>query len=116
VVTRLRAVLAQRCPVCLTGPMFRGRFAMHVACAVCGHAFEREPGFFQGAMYVSYILGTIYLLVLGVVAVTLLAPHVGLVPALGTVLVVHAACVPAVFRYSRVIWAHVNVRTVPRRD
>lgn len=37
--------------------MFRGRFEMNATCPVCGHRFEREPGFFQGAMYVSYGLG-----------------------------------------------------------
>src|SRR5436190_12582264 len=51
---RLRAIIRQRCPVCLQGAMFRGRFEMNTTCPVCGHRFEREPGFFQGAMYVSY--------------------------------------------------------------
>jgi uncharacterized protein (DUF983 family) len=54
---RLRAIIRQRCPVCLQGAVFRGRFEMNATCPVFGHRFAREPGFFQGAMYVSYGLG-----------------------------------------------------------
>jgi len=92
--------------------MFRGRFAMYPTCPVCGHHFEREPGFFQGAMYVSYGIGIVYLGILGLVANAFVAPRLGLVPAIAGVAAIHFACVPAVFRYSRVIWAHVNVRTL----
>lgn len=94
--------------------MFAGRFVMHRTCPVCGHQFEREPGFFQGAMYVSWVIGVVYLGVLAVLAQMLLAQRIGVVAAAAGVVVVHVLCVPAVFRYSRVIWAHVNVRTVPR--
>jgi len=48
-------------PVCLNGRMFAGRLRMHPTCPVCGHRFEREQGFFQGAMYVSWVLGVSYL-------------------------------------------------------
>src|SRR5437016_12494611 len=65
---RLRAIIRQRCPVCLQGAMFRGRFEMSATCPVCGHRFEREPGFFQGAMYVSYGIGIVYFGVLAILA------------------------------------------------
>jgi uncharacterized protein (DUF983 family) len=108
---RLRAILLQRCPVCLQGRMFAGRFTMYPACPVCGHRFEREPGFFQGAMYVSWVIGVFYLGVLALLANRFLVPRVGIGPAVVAVIVIHLVCIPAVFRYSRVIWAHVNVRT-----
>ncbi len=85
---------------------------MNPTCPVCGHRFEREPGFFQGAMYVSYGIGIVDLGILGLAANAFIAPRFGLVPAVGLVVTVHLACIPAVFRYSRVIWAHVNVRTM----
>jgi uncharacterized protein (DUF983 family) len=109
--SRLRAILLQRCPVCLQGKMFRGRFAMNPTCPVCGHRFEREPGFFQGAMYVSWVIGVFYLGVLAVLANAWLTPRIGIVGAVACVIAIHLACIPSVFRYSRVIWAHVNVRT-----
>jgi len=30
---------------------------MYEYCLVCGLKFEREPGYFLGAMYISYLLG-----------------------------------------------------------
>lgn len=93
--------------------MFRGRFAMNERCPVCGHRFEREQGFFQGAMYVSWALGVTYLAVLAILAELVLVPRIGIAGAVLSVLALYLICVPAVFRYSRVIWAHVNVRTSP---
>ena len=88
--------------------MFRGRFAMHPACPVCGHRFEREPGFFQGAMYVSYGIGIAYLGVLGLVANQFVVPRYGVTAGVAGVVLVHLACIPAVFRYSRVLWMHID--------
>src|SRR5206468_11713822 len=109
---RLRAIIRQRCPVCLQGAMFRGRFEMNTTCPVCGHRFEREPGFFQGAMYVSYGIGIVYLGILGLLANRFVAPRFGIAAAVSAVILVHLACIPAVFRYSRVIRAHLNARTM----
>ena len=109
--SRLSAILRQRCPVCLRGAMFRGPFTMNTTCPVCGQPFEREQGFFQGAMYLSYGIGLVYLGALAVLANAFLVPRIGIVAAAGAVVVVHLACVPAVFRYSRVLWAHLNAGT-----
>jgi len=96
--------------------MFRGLFSMNATCSVCGHRFEREPGFFQGAMYVSYTLGVGEALVLTLAAMFFLVPAIGLGTALACVVAVHLACVPMLFRYSRVIWAHVNIGTLDPSD
>lgn len=86
---------------------------MNPTCPVCGHRFEREQGFFQGAMYVSWVLGVAYLAVLAILAQLLLVPRIGIALAVACVVVIHVLCIPIVFRYSRVIWAHLNVRTTP---
>lgn len=93
--------------------MFRGRFAMNEQCPACGHRFEREQGFFQGAMYVSWVLGVGYVALLGVLATVLLVPRIGITASVAIVVAIHLACIPAVFRYSRVIWAHLNAHTSP---
>ena len=103
----LMAVLAKRCPVCLRGPMFRGFMAMRDACPVCGHCFMREPGFFQGAMFVSYAVGVAELIVGSTIAYVFLSPHTGIALALAAAGVVHLLLVPQLFEYSRVIWAHI---------
>jgi uncharacterized membrane protein len=93
--------------------MFAGRLTMNTTCPVCGHRFEREQGFFQGAMYVSWVLGVTYLAVLAIFAQLLLVPRIGIAWAVACVVIIHVLCIPLVFRYSRVIWAHLNVRTRP---
>ena len=89
---------------------------MNQTCPVCGHRFEREPGFFQGAMYVSYALGIGEAFVLVLLAMAFLTPRIGLFGTVACVLVAHVALVPALFRYSRVLWAHLNIGTLDPRD
>jgi hypothetical protein len=48
---RLAAIVQQRCPRCLHGQVFATLFRMHEQCPLCGLSFEREPGYFTGAMY-----------------------------------------------------------------
>lgn len=93
--------------------MFSGRFTMNPTCPVCGHRFEREQGFFQGAMYVSWVLGVGYLAILALLAQQFVAPRLGITIAVLSVVGIHMFCIPGVFRYSRVIWAHLNARTSP---
>ena len=66
------AAVAQRCPRCHEGPLFTHsalnftKFAdMPEACPVCGQAYEPEPGFYWGAMYISFAFSTGIMLVVG---------------------------------------------------
>src|SRR5262245_27991350 len=43
-----------RCPRCGARSLFRTWFTMHERCAVCQLRFEREQGYFLGAMYINY--------------------------------------------------------------
>ena len=71
------AVLKAKCPQCQSGKMFKksalklnGFTEMFDTCNVCGLTFEVEPGFFWGAMYVSYGITTGMMLVIGVLVYT----------------------------------------------
>jgi hypothetical protein len=63
-------------------------------------------------MYVSYVLATALFLVLAWTAYFALAPRIGLLPAVGSAVVLHLAAVPVIFRYSRVIWSHLMLPTL----
>jgi len=43
-----------RCPRCGEGSLFTGFFSMYTSCPHCALVFEREPGYFVGAIYVNY--------------------------------------------------------------
>src|SRR5258707_13557468 len=60
----LRSIFQQRCPRCRMGrifrySIFRGFPKMCERCAICDLKFEREPGYFLDAMYLSYGLGVL---------------------------------------------------------
>ncbi len=103
----LVAMLRQRCPRCHTGRVFRGTFAMNDPCPVCGLIFEREEGYFLGAMYVSYALSSALLILFYVAAYLLLPGWDNFLLAL-IALLVYVPFVPVVFRLSRVIWIHFD--------
>src|SRR5215469_13744403 len=50
-----RAVLL-RCPRCGKGPLFRRGYAMYERCPVCGWLYEREEGYWTGAMAVNLVV------------------------------------------------------------
>ncbi len=104
---RLLAVLRQRCPRCLEGRVYSGLLAMRETCPACGHVFEREPGYFVGAMYVSYALAIpLYLLCIAILRPLLRgAPDLDV---LAAGLPPVCLCAPLLFRYSRVIWMHFD--------
>jgi ABC-2 type transport system ATP-binding protein len=46
--------LRLRCPRCGEAPSFQGWFRMRPRCPRCQLRFEREPGYFLGAIYINY--------------------------------------------------------------
>jgi len=60
----LRTAAHLACPRCAARTLFRGPFSMHAQCAVCHLTFEREPGYFIGAIYINYA-ATVLLAVAG---------------------------------------------------
>ena len=50
----LRCGFGLKCPRCSTGSLFVKRFTMHINCPNCNLKFEREQGYFIGAMYINY--------------------------------------------------------------
>lgn len=92
--------------------MYSGLITMYERCPRCGHEFERETGFFQGAMYVSWVTSVGLFATLALLSVAVLASHIGRAGALAVAVVVYMPMVPMLYRYSRVVWAHINIGTV----
>ena len=108
---RLWAILKVRCPRCLQGKVFRRLWQMDQYCPVCRLEFEREPGYYLGAMYFSYGLAlitgtpTLILLLLLHTSNLLIMLILSLQLTLST---------PWLFRYSRLIWLHLDQVVDPR--
>jgi len=50
----LRAALRLRCPRCDVGKLYSKPFRMYEHCPQCQLKFEREQGYFVGAIYINY--------------------------------------------------------------
>jgi uncharacterized protein (DUF983 family) len=66
--TKLEAIVLCKCPRCRQGDLFEKGFGFPKArknCPVCGVRYEKEPDFFQGAMYVGYAFSVALFIVVG---------------------------------------------------
>ena len=111
------AMLRGRCPRCGQGAIFQRLLGprllgMHPSCSVCGLEFERESGYFLGAMYISYGLGIGSVLPVSLFLVLVLGWT--LVPVMLVMTLQTLVIMPLSFRWSRVIWLHVDHAFFPR--
>ncbi len=83
---------------------------MHEKCPVCGLNFDREPGYFAGAMYISYAMAVP---IAAVVAIStgFIFPSWPFEATIGVAFAVLVLLSPILFRYSRICWIHFD-RTV----
>ena len=103
---RLAQSLAQglrlRCPRCGHAPIFSGWFTLLAACPLCGLTFEREPGYFVGAIYLNYA-ATVLIALPGYFVLD----HLFGLPLVGQLLLWGTFCVVFplwFFRYSKSLW------------
>jgi uncharacterized protein (DUF983 family) len=104
---RLLSILRLRCPRCLDGKVFAGFVTMNLCCPRCGVRFEREPGYFLGSLYASYFL-SVGILTVFYLLISALFPHWSSLQAAAVALVPYAPFIPLIYRYSRVIWMHID--------
>lgn len=114
-VNRWRAVLHGLCPRCLQGKIYRSAFKMNDTCPVCQLKFEREQGYFLGAMGVSYLLGVpILFAILALLSVTLFPTwpeYLVLAPAM----IFYLPLIPLICRQARIIWIHFDRLADPEK-
>ena len=113
----LKALLCGRCPRCRKGPVFKpgllGLLGLtNDECPVCGLPFLRESGYFTGAMYVSYFLGVATVLPVASVLAVVAQWPLGVVMAIALIQIL--VSMPLFFRFSRLIWLHLDQALDPR--
>ena len=112
--SRLYSILTNKCPSCHEGKYFVHGFSFlpsrfskaRELCDVCSHKFEKEPGFFFGAMFVSYGLAV----ALGVgtfLLIYLIRPQSNYVPYIIFIPLAQILLSPLNFRLSRLIWMNM---------
>lgn len=107
--SQINAALHAKCPRCRRGNMFTGKIyalkvqKMNETCSHCGLRYEREPGYFYVAMFVSYALAMAEMITacVGFYLITgyMEGPWPYLIATIGTVILLS----PLNYRYSRVV-------------
>ena len=107
----VRDILQQRCPRCRMGRIYRrsilrGFPKMFERCPVCDLRFEREEGYFMGAMYISYLLALGTIAVIGAVLWAVTGWWITKATVWAVVLFLPLA--PAITFFARVLWIYLD--------
>lgn len=107
-----------KCPRCHEGDLFETKtfsfkkpFDMYKECPVCHQNYLPEPGFYYGAMFISYIIMGFFCLAFVLVTYLVLDMEVKYVYiSLISVIVVFFVWI---FRFARSLWITINVKYDP---
>ncbi len=110
----LKSIVNYRCPRCRSSKLFQEPFdfqnplAMHDKCPVCDQHFTPEPGFYYGAMFISYGLGVFYMFLPALILTFGFDWPVE--RTMTFVLLLAAATFFRLMRLARSLWIHIVVR------
>lgn len=112
----LSGIVSMRCPKCREGKMFPAgtlystRFMqMNAKCDCCGQSFMPEPGYYFGAMFVSYAINAAFFITVWV-GMYLLMEEISITAMIVALLIVVFGLLPVTFRLSRVLWIYLFIR------
>jgi len=113
--TKIYSIVMLKCPRCQEGDLFVHKNPYSYSnlekmpdnCPACQQKYLLEPGFYYGAMYVSYAL-TIALSVSVFVVMTILW-HFEILWYLGINALLIILLFPPIFRFSRATWANLFI-------
>lgn len=113
--TKLYSVLKNKCPRCHEGNFFETndpydlkKFSrMNARCPLCNEDFQREPGYYFGATYVSYGLTVGFGIALFVLFCMIF--NFGTIPFLLIFSALLILLLPLFYRFARLIWINLFV-------
>jgi uncharacterized protein (DUF983 family) len=98
--------LRQRCPVCGKGKIFQGFFKTYERCPVCHFVYEREPGYYTGAMAINLIATELLIVA---VAVPVAASQVVSIPVMIALGITLPILLPLIFyRPTKSLWMSLD--------
>jgi uncharacterized protein (DUF983 family) len=86
--------------------VFLGFPKMHERCPACGLKFEREEGYFLGAMYISYALALI--VIVGLALILWMATTWSLQKITVWAILLFLPLAPTLTLFSRVLWIYLD--------
>jgi uncharacterized protein (DUF983 family) len=111
-----RRALTRHCPRCGSGHLFRHWVTMEPDCPRCGLHFEREAGYWAGALAINLILvGGLFALVF-IVALAITLPNVPVAPLLAILVPIMIIGPIVAYPFSKTIWVAVDRAFLQRLD
>ncbi|MEH0156383.1 DUF983 domain-containing protein [Limibacter armeniacum] len=109
----VKKIIRGKCPICGKEKVFGSKGnvflfkapKMKECCPNCQHKFEKEPGYFMGAMYVSYALSIAEMVTAFIISRLLGVPSDYI---LYLLLFIVMILWPFNFRMSRIIWMYLT--------
>ena len=114
--TQLRRGLFKRCPNCGGGKLFQGFFKLKPSCPTCGYLFEREEGYWTGAMIVSIAACEVWFFLLFVGILITTAPDIEWGPVLAVALITNGLLPVIFYPHSKTIWMAMDLHFSPNRS
>jgi len=109
--TAAAAIAQQLCPRCRAGRIFQSSLLtwfpkMHERCPACGFKFEREQGYFLGAMYISY--GLALAMIVTLTCTLWLSMGWSMQKAVIAAVAIFLPLAPPVTYFARVLWLYLD--------
>ena len=101
--------LTLRCPRCQSGSLFRRWTEMLETCPRCELEFEREEGYWLGAIVINTLVTTVIFAALMTIAVVLTWPDIPALPLLAVGLPLGIAFPYAFYPISKTLWVAVDL-------
>lgn len=110
----IQSIFKYKCPRCRQGDLFTKPFklsdplSMPESCSVCGQKMQPEPGYYFGAMFISYIwTGFLFLFIIGFCMLVL---DWGVNQSFGALIIIAAIMYFWIARVSRSMYIHLDVK------
>jgi uncharacterized protein (DUF983 family) len=105
-------IINEKCPNCGKGEVYEKKKKvielpiMKEDCTECGYHFDREPGYFLGAMYISYALAVLQGIFTFLLLYTFL-PNIPTIWVVAIILLVISLFSMKNYKLSRIIYIHI---------
>ena len=116
--SRFQSIVNMKCPKCREGDLFytptfsfKKPFDMPERCPACNLNYMPEPGYFYGAMFISYIIWGWFSVLLCLALVFYFKWSVN--AAFVLLIAISSVFFVWLFRISRSLWIHLNIKFKP---
>ncbi|MFT4533598.1 MAG: hypothetical protein ACJA1A_001562 [Saprospiraceae bacterium] len=112
--TLANSIFSKKCPRCRESKLFiepmmlNKPLDMNERCPVCGQNFLPEPGFYYGAMFISYLISSFFFLF--VAGITIIYFDFSVEGAFALIIFLGLFLYLWLMRISRSIWIHIMIK------